>query len=395
MVRPGRVSAVLGVPVGDAEVDRWLRALQLVPVGDGRWSVPSWRRDLTREIDCIEEIARLRGYDTIPVRPHPAGIGETAAISPQRRVTAQARAALSAHGFDEALNYSFLPEKDLAAVSPQPPLRVANPLTAEQGAMRTTLLAGLLRNVGYNLARGVHDLKLYELGRVYLPEPDARNPSGELAWPTHEPRAPGPRAQRRAAGQELDRGRGRGGFLRSEGQRRGRAGGDGNRRCPVRARRAPRASSRQRFEPFGRGRKSGCPGPGPSFGRGVFRHSGADVRGRAGLGNASLPGRCAQAASGVPKFPAVARDLAFVVEASVPAEKLLAEIRSADAAKLLEQVTLFDVYRGPPVPEGRKSVAFGLSLRAPDRTLTDAEADALCAAIRDRLKESVGAEIRA
>jgi phenylalanyl-tRNA synthetase beta chain len=97
---------------------------------------------------------------------------------------------------------------------------------------------------------------------------------------------------------------------------------------------------------------------------------------------------------GVPKFPAVARDLAFVVDAGVPAEKLLAEIRAADTAKLLEQVTLFDVYRGAPVPEGRKSMAFGLSLRAADRTLTDAEADALCGAIRDRLKQRVGAEIR-
>src|SRR5207248_1361189 len=150
MVRPGRVSALLGVTVGDAEVDRWLRALQLVPVGDGRWSVPSWRRDLTREIDCIEEIARLRGYDTIPVKLHPAGVGETAAVAPHGRVTAQARLALSAHGFDEALNYSFLVEKDLAAVSAHKAIRVANPLTTEQGAMRTTLLAGLLRNVGYN-----------------------------------------------------------------------------------------------------------------------------------------------------------------------------------------------------------------------------------------------------
>ena len=98
---------------------------------------------------------------------------------------------------------------------------------------------------------------------------------------------------------------------------------------------------------------------------------------------------------GVPKFPAVARDMAFVVDAAVPAEKLLEEIRAADSAKLLEHVALFDVYRGPPVPEGRKSVAFGLTLRAADRTLTDAEADALTAAVRDRLKSRLGAEIRA
>jgi phenylalanyl-tRNA synthetase beta chain len=73
---------------------------------------------------------------------------------------------------------------------------------------------------------------------------------------------------------------------------------------------------------------------------------------------------------------------------------MLEEIRSADAAKLLEQVTLFDVYRGAPVPDGKKSMAFGLSLRAADRTLTDAEADALCGKIRDRLKSALGAEIR-
>ena len=395
MVRPGRVSAVLGVPVGEAEVDRWLRALQLVPVGDGRWSVPSWRRDLTREIDCIEEIARLRGYDTIPVVLHPAGIGETAAISPQRRVTAQARAALSAHGFDEVLNYSFLPEKDLAAVAPQPPLRVANPLTAEQGAMRTTLLPGLLRNVGYNLARGVRDLKLYELGRVYLPEADASHLSGELAWPVHEPRRLG---------------------LALTGMRRAKSwngGGDAadfyDLKGAVEDVLEAMGIAGARFEPGSHpalhpasastlrvaGEAAGSLG---QVHPAVAAHF--DVPQESFVAELDWEALLSRAVAlkqlrGVPRFPAVARDLAFVVEAGVPAEKILEEIRGADGGKLLEQVTLFDLYRGPPVPEGRKSVAFGLSLRAPDRTLTDAEADALCAAIRDRLKERIGAEIRA
>ena len=99
--------------------------------------------------------------------------------------------------------------------------------------------------------------------------------------------------------------------------------------------------------------------------------------------------------SGIPRFPAIARDLAFVVDAKVSAEQLLREIHGVDSARLLEHVAIFDVYRGPPVPEGKKSIAFGLSLRAPDRTLTDAEADALCGAIRDRLKMRFGAGIRA
>jgi phenylalanyl-tRNA synthetase beta chain len=395
MARPGRVSAVLGVPVAEAEVDRWLRALQLVPVGDGRWSVPSWRRDLTREIDCIEEIARLRGYDTIPIKLHPAGVGETAAIPSQWRVTAQARTALSAHGFDEAINYSFHAEKDLLVVSPRTPVRVANPLTAEQGAMRTTLLAGLLRNVGYNLAHGVRDVKLYELGRVYLPEPDPRHPSGELAWPAHEPRRLG---------------------LALTGSRRAKSwtgGGDAADFYDL------KGAVEDVLESMGIAGARFQPGNHPA----LHPASSADlvVAGQSAGSLGQVHPRIAahfevppethlaeldweallehslavKQLRGVPRFPAVARDLAFVVEASVPAEKLLEEIRGADTAKLLEHVTLFDVYRGPPVPAGRKSVAFGLSLRAPDRTLTDAEADALCSTIRERLKARVGAEIRA
>jgi phenylalanyl-tRNA synthetase beta chain len=97
---------------------------------------------------------------------------------------------------------------------------------------------------------------------------------------------------------------------------------------------------------------------------------------------------------GVPRFPAVARDLAFVVGAATPAEEMLREIRAVDEKGLIEDVILFDVYRGAQVPAGKKSVAYGLTLRASDRTLTDAEADALCAAVKDRLKARLGAEIR-
>src|SRR5207249_630826 len=97
-VRPARVSSVLGTQVSSAEVDRRLSALGLVPV-DGNserrlWEVPSWRGDLTREIDCVEEIARTRGYDTIPVELHRAGIGETAAATLEEMASEAGRNAL-------------------------------------------------------------------------------------------------------------------------------------------------------------------------------------------------------------------------------------------------------------------------------------------------------------
>ena len=99
--------------------------------------------------------------------------------------------------------------------------------------------------------------------------------------------------------------------------------------------------------------------------------------------------------AGVPRFPAVPRDLAFVLDAAVPAARALAEIRAADEKGLLESIELFDQYRGPQVGAGKKSIAFSLTLRAKDRTLTDAEADAVCAAVAARLRASLGAELRA
>jgi phenylalanyl-tRNA synthetase beta chain len=395
-VRPSRVSAVLGVEVPEAEVDQRLRSLQLVPVGDGRWSVPSWRGDLRREIDCIEELARLRGFDTIPVQIHMAGVGETAFIDPQRRATQAGRAALSAHGLDEVLNYSFVPAADLAALGAPEPIRVANPLTVEQGAMRTTLLAGLLRNLGHNLKRGSHDVKMYELGRIYLRESHPGHAEGPLAWPAHEPRKlgialTGNRSVKSwtGGGEPLD-------FYDLKG-----AVSDVLETLGIFEGARFVAASRPALHPASTA---------------SLQLKGAVV-GQLGQIHPTVAARFelpvnvwlaeldwdvllqhavrVRPLQGVPKFPSVTRDLAFVIDAGVVAESLLAEIRAADDQKLLEHVSLFDVYRGAPVPEGRKSMAFGLSLRAADRTLTDAEADALCTRIRERLKSKTGAEIRA
>jgi phenylalanyl-tRNA synthetase beta chain len=399
-VRPARVSAVLGVETPAREVEQRLTALQFERL-DGNpdrrlWGVPSWRRDLTREIDCIEEVARLRGYDTIPIETPKAGVGETAALTPQWRVTRAARAALAADGFDEAINYSFIDERDLRVTDPSAtPLRVANPLTVAQGVMRPSLLPGLLRNVGHNLSHGVRDLKLYELGRIYLRAVDPRHPEGPLAWPVWEPEhlglaMSGHRAPKgwTGGGEPLD-------FYDLKGTLEDMldAMGIGEVRfahAQIGALHPATAS-----EILVGGKRAGVLGQVHPAVAAHFEVPSqtllAELNWQALLDHATA----LRSFRGVPKFPAVARDLAFVVDASVPAEKMLQEIRSADAARLLEHVALFDVYRGAPVPEGRKSVAFGLSLRAADRTLTDAEADALCAAIRDRLKSALGAEIRA
>lgn len=390
-VRPGRVSAILGVEVPAAEVDRWLRALQLEPAGGGRWTVPSWRRDLTREIDLIEEIARLRGYDTIPVVLHQAGQGETAAISPQLKAELSVRGSLEADGFDEAVNYSFGPVKDM----PQPAILVANPLTADQGAMRTVMLDGLLRNLAHNFARGAHEVRLYELGRIYLPEPDPRRAEGELAWPQHEPRRLG-----LALSGQVRKG------VHTP-QRRldyfDLKGAVQDLLESLRLREVTFAPQEHRvLHPVSsttlnvHGIYAGLLG---QLHPRTARHFDlpedtfvAELDWEVLLKHAvAVP-----QAHGVPKFPALARDLAFVVKREVPAARMLDEIRGVDAKGLIEHVELFDSYDAEPYrSKGERSLAFRLSLRAGDRTLTDAEADALCAAIRDRLRESLGAELRA
>ena len=391
---------MLGTGVEPAEVEQRLTSLGLEPL-DGNpsrrlWSVPSYRRDLVREIDCVEEVARLRGFDSIPIEVPKAGVGETAAILPQRRVTGAARAALAARGFDEALNYSFVAERELVALIPQEkPILVANPLTVEQGAMRTTLLAGLLRNVGHALKHGAQDVRLYEIGRVYRARPSGSHPSGELAWPADEPRrlglvAAGHRAPRNwsAPHDAVD-------FFDLKG-----AVEDvlhamaiaGTRFVPAeRPWLHPAASADLVLA------DAACGALGQIHPR-VARAF--DVPAGIVLAEldweALLPhSHALRQMGGVARFPAVARDLAFVVSATTSAEEMLREIRAVDEKKLIEEVTLFDVYRGAQVPHGKKSVAYGLTLRASDRTLTDAEADALCAAVKDRLKARLGAEIRA
>jgi phenylalanyl-tRNA synthetase beta chain len=411
---------VLGTEITATECEQRLASLGLVQSGGTaearQWTAPSWRRDLTREIDCIEEVARQRGLDTIPVLQHAAAVGETQVRSAESIATAALRAQLSGRGFHEALNYSFVAEADLLALAAgntladgpkaaalAKPIRVANPLASDQGAMRTSTLPGLLRNLQRNLAHGAPAVQLYELGRVYLPWPDARHPSGPLAWPVAEPTALGlvsfGSAQARFWGDPADKGpplEGRA-FFELKGTLEELCATLGLAQATFRAATAaeapflhPAAAAALLVD----GVVAGVFGQVHPL---VAHHfdvpAGAVV---AELWAAELTSRARPAAQsrGIPRFPAVSRDLAFLVDAGLAADGLLAEIRGADSKGLLEAVELFDLYRGAQVPAGKKSLAFGLRLRAADRTLTDAEADALVAAVLARLK-GVGAEMRA
>ena len=387
-----RVPAVLGCDVPPAESRRVLVSLGLAAVredGEGAtFEVPTIRGDLTRECDLIEEIARVRGFDAIPAAPPRAG--KPPLDDRRRQVERRVREALASAGLDEVVNYSFVDPKDLALGArgaPRPALPLVNPLAETQGVMRTCLAAGLLRNVAFNRNRQATDVRLYEIGRVFQPVPDASQPVrepwrlGAVLVGRRRPLSPG------EAAAPVD-------FFDAKGVVEAVLAAAGIRDATYAPDDAPHLHPR-----------SAC----------VVRRG--DVRlGRLGelhpeVAEAfELPrgvfvlelalDRIADAASlvpayrGVPRFPAVLRDVAMVVAEDVPAARIEQVLAGEAGGGLVEAVELFDVYQGKQVPAGKKSLAWSIRYRAPDRTLTDEEVQKVHGALLAALEAEVGAAVR-
>jgi phenylalanyl-tRNA synthetase beta chain len=398
--RPARI---LGMPVSRQEARRVLEALgfsatRSTPKG-AVFRVPSWRPDVSREEDLVEEIVRHRGYQSIP-ETLPPGAAENPALPHEAQVTERVRQALEAAGFCEAVNFSFVAPEDLARLGPEggtaaPSIALRNPISAELAVMRTSLLPSLLRNAAHNLRQRVEDVRLYELASAYHPRP-AGFPADVPA--REDLRLAGVMLGRRhppgwAAGREpvdfYDLKAALQGLLAAAGVESVEWTPGGEPWLHPRAATSPVAAV-------------------PDGGREVLGSAG-EIHPRVAQGfdlpagalafELSFPGlvrlaRLAPAHRGVPRFPAVLRDLAVVVAEPVPAAEVVARVRQEP---LVEAVTLFDVYRGPPVPEGKKNLALAIRYRAAERTLTDAEADMAHARIVETLRAdpAIRAELRA
>jgi len=400
-LRRTRLNALLGTEVPWDDARRLLAGLGLVETrGDGEsatYEIPGFRGDLTLEADLGEEVARLRGFETIPARA-PGGGGTDASEPPEHEATERVRAALAACGFDEAVNFAFVAREDLARVDPDgAPIALRNPIAADQAVMRTTLVPGLLRSLGRNLRHGAPSVRLFETGRAYLP------PATPPSVPEHDPRfrvsderarlalvAQGARARGWFAGKDaLD-------FWDLKGAVEAVLEATGVAdatvvHAPGGAWLHPRSAT-------------AVPREGTEWGRfGEIHPALADawelprttLVGELDMEAILAAARIVPVFKGVPRFPATLRDVAVVVAESAQADDVRAEIRRADPAGLVEEALLFDVYRGTQVPEGRKNLAFSLRYRAPDRTLTDDEVGALHAAIVARLERTFGAALRA
>ena len=352
--RTERASRLIGIDVPAGEQRGVLERLGFEIESDWSVRVPTWRaRDVTREADLVEEVARVHLAEvpfTLPLRSAMFG-----RLTKEQRLRRVVEEALVGAGFSEAYTSSLTASDD----NPRA-LRLPDPLSAEHAVLRTSLLRGLVASARHNVDVGNDDVALFELARVYLPQDDGL---AEERW--------------HAAGIV------RGGFFRAKGAVE----------VALAALKVEPCFERTRRDFLHPGKAAAVEGGWvgelhPSLVEGVWGAFELDLD--------SLFTRVPDAVEyeDVVTYPALRQDLAFVVDADVPAADLVAAMREA-AGPELREARVFDVYRGGQIPEGRKSVALRVAFQSPERTLSDDDARGLRERIVEALAERFGAELRA
>jgi phenylalanyl-tRNA synthetase beta chain len=374
-LRTERVNRILGTELTPDDV----RA-QLEPIGFGCTpagedfdvTIPSWRPDSAVEVDLIEEVGRMWGYERIGAAvPPTAHFGR---LTERQHLRRDLRSALAGLGLSEAMPMAFLAPGDLArAKLPDDGIRIANPLVAEESVLRTALVPGLLKAVAHNLSHRLTDVALFEIGHVFRrpDDPAAELPDERehLAFVVAGAEAPVAVQKWWALAEHL--------------------GVDAELRNAEVAGLHPTRSAEVRV---GGAVAGGVGEVDPA----VLEAYG--VAGRVAVLEVDLD-RVVAARPDAVEFrpfsltPSSDVDLAFEVPDEVPAADVLAAIRSAGDA-LLVAVTPFDVYRGPGVSGGARSLAYRLRFQAADRTLTDAEVGEARAAIIAAVEAALPARLR-
>jgi phenylalanyl-tRNA synthetase beta chain len=378
-LRHARLNALLGYEIPAAEVGRLLARLGIgvKKLGKTGWvaTVPPHRYDLRVEVDLIEEVARLHGYDKIPARPYAAELPPAAV--PERRPLDLARDRLASRGYQEVVTYSFVDANLETLLAPGAnAIPLDNPIADTLALMRTTLWSGLLPAWRYNQQRQRKRVRLFEIGVCFTQDGERVVESEKLAL-----LAAGTAAAEQwgLPARPVD-------FFDLKADLEALLGDLG-------------------FEPEGHpalhpGQTARITAQGEPVGWLGTLHPRLvraldlpeapvllELETRV-LAVARLPKPAAPS-----EFPASRRDLALVLREQVPAGELLSHVRAA-GGKLLKETGVFDVYRGAGLPNGFKSVALSLIFQDNSRTLTDEEVEAAVEAVTQRLQARLGATIR-
>lgn len=384
-LRPGRVNRVLGTELPDEEISSALTRLGMAVERDNdrfRVSPPSARRDIEAEVDLIEEVARMQGYDRLPSRP-PGGHLRLAMQGEARVPESLLRRQLAARGFQEIISWSFVSEQDLAWLGLEAGAQaLANPLNRDMAVLRTSLLPGLLKTAAANFRRQHDDFRLFELGSCFINSADGFVEPSRLAL-FMTGRAHG----EHAIGQErtLD-------FFDLKGEIEQLLALNG-------------VVGRLQFKPSGLGWLHPGQAADVYLGNDLIGSCGqlhptlaAELDGSGPAFVAELDaGRIRSARLPVhrrsSRFPALRRDIAVVVPEDTRAGDVVDEL-SRIGGKLLEQCIVFDEYRGKGIESGSKSLALGLILRDVSRTLVEEEVDRLIGRMIKGLIQRFDARLR-
>jgi phenylalanyl-tRNA synthetase beta chain len=368
--RPARARALAGIDVPEGRQKEILERLGFgVEEGEAwRVSVPSWRRDVDGEADLVEEVARIEGYDKVPAMPLPRapGVARPTATAEQM-VERRARRTAAARGLDEAVTWSFVSEAEAAPFGGSAWV-LDNPISEDLKAMRPSLLPGLLSAVRRNVARGADSVRLFELGRRYLAEGERPTLGLVLAGERD--------------GRDWRSGKARGfdaydakaeaiAVLAAAGVRVENLqtlDGDSTIYHPGRSARLCLGPKTMLAE-FGELHPATLKAfdlEGPAVAAEIYLDAVPQKRAGAHRRDAYAP----------PALQAVRRDFAFLVPEGNAADALLRAVRGADRQAIAE-VRLFDVFTGPGVPEGRKSLALEVTLQPGEKSFTDEELKAI------------------
>jgi len=372
-LRPERAARLLGVATERAELERLLTSVGFfVAPKDGgarlAVQVPGWRPDVTREVDLIEEAARLQGYDAFPdeLRPYRSG---TVPDAPVEQIKARVRERLAQSGFYEARTIPLGPRDGLEAVA------VRNPLSAEEAFLRRRLIPGLVRRVEHNWANRTRDVRLFEIGVVFRAGQDRPEEWDSVAAVLTGARRP-PHWSEGAKVPDMDIW-----DLKHHFELAVRAAAPSCNVQPATGGGVGWVAVQQGGEVVG------WSGPleadAPVWAAALF---GFEVR-----IDLTLPG--AVHYRPLPTQPPVERDIALVLPAGVHAAVVAAVLARA-AGPLLERLEVFDEYRGPGVPAGYRSVAWHCTFRDPARTLREREVDELLAGGLRALEDELGVRRR-
>jgi len=393
-LRVERVKRILGSYVEPGEIQKYLQKLgfkvnELKANETFNVEVPSFRPIIRREIDLIEEIARLRGYQQIGSESPRGAVNSVSRTNRQTAIETM-RSSLCHSGYSEAVNYSFISEKNaelfLNAVAPSGSTCIAlsNPLSEEMGIMRTSLLPGLLQNARLNISRGQKPVKLFETGTVFYRDSSGKRVErtclSALACGLYE------NDVWKQQGESYD-------FYDIKGALES-----------VLERLAPGCELRPPQEGvcWSSAKSAECVRDGKIIGHvGELKQewaARAEINGPVYLfemdfGDLASNPKQRSSFQAIPKFPETYRDISLLVNQAVKSRDLIEQIRSV-SGPLLNRVELYDHFEGKKIEKGKKSLTFSLAFQSSEKTLSDEDVNPLFEKIVENLSQKFDAGLR-